>query len=180
MHPRHNAACHNFLDLYDAVRYNGIGHVFHREIMARTIKRYGNRKLYDVEASAYVSLEEIAALIRAGETVEVMDNVTGEDITAQTLTQIVLEEGKRGRSILPTELLHDVLRRGGRAIDTGVEQLKHGVDELVQGSLGRLTRALHGPQADELKQLREQLAELEATLGRILNEQGSRNGQERQ
>jgi polyhydroxyalkanoate synthesis repressor PhaR len=144
--------------------------------MARTIKRYGNRKLYDVEASAYVSLEEIAVLIREGETVEVMDNVTGEDITAQTLTQIVLEEGKRGRSILPTELLHDVLRRGGQAIDARVEQLKHGVDELVHGSLGRITRALQGPQAEELKQLREQLAELETTLGRILNERDGTNG----
>jgi polyhydroxyalkanoate synthesis repressor PhaR len=139
--------------------------------MARLIKRYGNRKLYDVEASGYVSLEDIATLIREGETVEVVDNVTGEDITAQTLTQIVLEEGKRGRSILPTELLHDVLRRGGKVIDESVGQLRHGVDELVQSSLGRITRALQGPHADELRQVREQLSELEATLGRILDQQ---------
>ncbi len=69
--------------------------------MARVIKRYGNRKLYDVQASEYVSLDQVAALIRSGATVEVVDNVTGEDITAQTLTQIVLDKGKRGRSILP-------------------------------------------------------------------------------
>lgn len=146
--------------------------------MARVIKRYGNRKLYDVSASAYVSLEDIAALIRDGETVEVTDNVTGEDITAQTLTQIVLEEGKRGRGVLPTELLHDLLRRGGRAIDARVGQIRHGVDELVQGSLGRLTRVLQGPQTQELQQLRGQLAELESTLARILDAQESRDPQD--
>jgi polyhydroxyalkanoate synthesis repressor PhaR len=139
--------------------------------MARVIKRYGNRKLYDVEASAYVSLDDIAALIRRGETVEVMDNVTSEDITAQTLTQIVLEEGKKGRSVLPTELLHDVLRRGGKVIDSGVGQIRHGVDELVQSSIGRLSRVLQGPQTQELKQLREQLSHLESTLGKILDAQ---------
>lgn len=141
--------------------------------MARVIKRYGNRKLYDVQASEYVSLEQIAGLIRGGATVEVVDNVTGEDITAQTLTQVVLEEGKRGgRSVLPTELLHDLLRRGGKVIETRVDQVKHGVDELVQGSLGRISRVLQGPQTQELRQLRAQLSQLEATLNRVLEEQG--------
>jgi polyhydroxyalkanoate synthesis repressor PhaR len=142
--------------------------------MARVIKRYGNRKLYDVEASEYVSLDQVAALIRGGATVEVVDNVTGEDITAQTLTQIVLDEGKRGKSVLPTELLHDLLRRGGKVIEGGVGQIRHGVEELVEGSLGRITRVLQGPQTQELKQLREQLAQLEATLNRVLEEQDER------
>jgi polyhydroxyalkanoate synthesis repressor PhaR len=139
--------------------------------MPRVIKRYGNRKLYDVAASEYVSLEQVAAIIRRGETVEVVDNVTGDDITAQTLTQVVLEEGRRGRHVLPTELLHDVLRRGGKVIESGVGQVKHGVEELVEGSLGRISRVLQGPQTQELKQLRAQLAQLEATLNRVLEEQ---------
>jgi polyhydroxyalkanoate synthesis repressor PhaR len=139
--------------------------------MARVIKRYGNRKLYDVAASEYVSLEQIAAIIRSGETVEVVDNVTGDDITAQTLTQVVLEEGKRGRGVLPSELLHDLLRRGGKVIESGVGQVKHGVEELVEGSIGRISRVLQGPQTRELKQLRAQLAQLEATLNRVLEEQ---------
>jgi polyhydroxyalkanoate synthesis repressor PhaR len=147
--------------------------------MSRVIKRYGNRKLYDVQGSAYVSLDDVAGMIRAGETVQVVDNVTGEDITAQTLTQIVLEEGKRGRGVLPTELLHELLRRGGKVIDSRVAQVKHGVDELVQGSLGRLTRVLQGPQTSELKQLREQLANLESTLARILDEQEKERGTEK-
>jgi len=139
--------------------------------MARVIKRYGNRKLYDVEASEYVSLDQIAAIIRRGETVEVVDNVTGDDITAQTLTQVVLEEGRRGRHLLPTELLHDLLRRGGKVIGGGVGQVKQGVEELVEGSLGRITRVLQGPQTQELKELRAQLAALETTLNRVLEEQ---------
>ena len=139
--------------------------------MARVIKRYGNRKLYDVQASEYVSLEQVAAIIRGGETVEVVDNVTGEDITAQTLTQVVLEEGKRGRGLLGPDLLHDLLRKSGKAIESGVGQVKHGVEGLVEGSLGRITRVLQGPQTQELKQLREQLAQLEATLNRVLEEQ---------
>lgn len=139
--------------------------------MARVIKRYGNRKLYDVAASEYVSLEQVAAIIRRGETVEVVDNVTGDDITAQTLTQVVLEEGRRGRGVLPSELLHDLLRRGGKVIESGVGQVRHGVEELVEGSLGRISRVLQGPQTRELRQLRAQLAQLEATLNRVLEEQ---------
>jgi polyhydroxyalkanoate synthesis repressor PhaR len=139
--------------------------------MARVIKRYGNRKLYDVAASEYVSLDQIAAIIRRGETVEVVDNVTGDDITAQTLTQVVLEEGRRGRHLLPTELLHDLLRRGGKVIGGGVGQVKQGVEELVEGSLGRISRVLQGPQTQELKELRAQLSALEATLNRVLEEQ---------
>jgi polyhydroxyalkanoate synthesis repressor PhaR len=140
--------------------------------MNRLIKRYPNRKLYDVEASAYVSLTDIARLIREGDTVQIVDNATGEDITAQTLTQVVLDEGKRGASILPTDTLHDLLRRSGQVIDNRFEQIRHGVDELVQGSLGRLTRVLHGSRSDELQELREQLAQLDSTLSRILQERG--------
>jgi polyhydroxyalkanoate synthesis repressor PhaR len=140
--------------------------------MNRLIKRYPNRKLYDVEASAYVSLTDIARRIREGDTVQIVDNATGEDITAQTLTQVVLDEGKRGASILPTDTLHDLLRRSGQVIDNRFEQIRHGVDELVQGSLGRLTRVLHGSRSDELQELREQLAQLDSTLSRILQERG--------
>jgi polyhydroxyalkanoate synthesis repressor PhaR len=136
--------------------------------MPRQIKRYGNRKLYDVQASGYVSLEDLATIVRAGETVEVVDNATGEDITAQTLTQVILEAGKRGPSLLPTELLHDALRRGERALDTGLDQLRHGVDDLLQGSLGRLARVLPVGRADELQQLRTQVARLERTLTQLV------------
>ncbi|HYD54729.1 MAG TPA: polyhydroxyalkanoate synthesis regulator DNA-binding domain-containing protein [Gemmatimonadaceae bacterium] len=135
----------------------------------RVIRRYGNRKLYDVRASAYVSMTDIARLIREGHTVQVIDNVSGEDITAQTLTQVVLEQGRQGREVVHTDLLHQLLRRGGQALDAGVEQFRHGVDELVQGSIGRITRVVQGPQERELRQLREQIASLESTLAELLD-----------
>jgi polyhydroxyalkanoate synthesis repressor PhaR len=139
--------------------------------MPRVIKRYGNRKLYDVDGRAYVSLEDIAALVRGGETVQVVDQTTGADITAQTLTQVILDEGKRGASLLPTDTLHGLLRRGSAVVDSGIGSLRQGVDGLVHGSLDRLARVLPVARHDELEQLRAQLASLEQTLGTLLREQ---------
>ena len=137
----------------------------------RVIKRYGNRKLYDVDASAYVSMDELAGLIRAGHTLQVIDNVSGEDITAQTLTQVVVEQGRRGGGLMPTDLLHDLLRRGGKALDAGVEQLRHGVEGVAQRALAPLTRVVQAPQEKELRRLREQISSLESTLGELLERQ---------
>lgn len=141
--------------------------------MARVIKRYGNRKLYDVQARAYVSLDDVARLVQDGETVQVVDNETGDDITAQTLTQVILEQGKRGTSLLPTDLLHSLLRRGEQVLDTGIAgigQLRQGVDGIVHGSLERVSRVLPTPRRDELEQLRTQMAHLEQTLATLLHE----------
>lgn len=138
--------------------------------MARLIKRYENRKLYDTEASAYVSLADIAALVRRGETVEVVDNVSGKDLTAQILTQIILEEGKRGESAIPTDVLHDLVRRSNEMIDSGIEQIKHSVDDLVHSSLQRVNRLFQHAKPNELTQLRDQLGHLERLLTKVLSD----------
>ena len=140
--------------------------------MARLIKRYENRKLYDTEASAYVSLADIAALVRRGETVEVIDKATGKHLTAQILTQIILEEGKRGQSAISTEVLHDLVRRSNEMIGSGIEQIKSSVDTLVQSSLGRVNKLFQGARPNELAQLRDQLNHLEHLLTQVLAEQG--------
>jgi len=57
----------------------------------QTIKKYANRKLYHTNRKQYITLEGIATLIQAGDQVQVLDNETGEDITAQILTQVVLQ-----------------------------------------------------------------------------------------
>ena len=146
----------------------------------RLIRRYANRKLYDVRTSTYVALEDLAALVRAGETVRVVDQATGEDITAQTLTQVILDEGRRGPSLLPTDLLHAALRRGNAALDAGRErvgdavgQLRHGVDDLLHQSIGRLSRVLPVARADELDALRRQLADVERTLAGLVADRGT-------
>lgn len=78
----------------------------------RTIKRYSNRKLYDTQEKKYITLDTIAELIRAGEDVEVIENDTGEDLTAVTLSQIIFEQQKRSSST-PLDLFTNVIRFGG-------------------------------------------------------------------
>jgi len=96
--------------------------------MIRIIKRYESRKLYDTEESRYVSLEDIAKWVRDGQEVKVIDNATSADVSAQILTQIILDDGKRGTSFLPTELLHELVRAGEKAVSTGVERVQGKVD----------------------------------------------------
>ncbi|MBZ0253943.1 MAG: transcriptional regulator [Candidatus Methylomirabilis sp.] len=90
----------------------------------RVIKRYGNRKLYDTLQSRYVTLDEIAGMIRGGEDVKVLDNKTKEDLTSVTLTQIILEEEKHKRPILPLRVLKDLIQQGSDSIAEAVETSK--------------------------------------------------------
>lgn len=136
--------------------------------MVRLIKRYGSRKLYDTEESRYVSLEELGVWIRDGQQIRVVDNKTDDDVTAQTLSQIILDEGRRGTSVLPSELLHDLIRRGGDLVSTGIGSLQLGVDRLFKAGLDRV-----GPIKEvrhETEVLRERLEELEAMLARLERE----------
>ena len=130
--------------------------------MIRLIKRYESRKLYDTEESRYVSLEDIALWVRNGQEVRVVDNGTSDDVTAQTLTQIILEEGKKGTSLLPSELLHELVRFGERAVTSSVEQIQHGVDRMLKASMDRLGPVRRA--REEMSQLRQRLEELETSL----------------
>lgn len=78
-----------------------------------TIKRYANRKLYDTEAKRYVTLDDLAAFVRQGEEVQVVDHATGEDLTSQTLFQIIFEEEKKIGGLLPHVFLTRFIRAGG-------------------------------------------------------------------
>ena len=84
--------------------------------MARVVKRYANRKLYDTTTSRYVALDDISGLIRSGEEVEVTDNETGADLTAVTLAQIILEEERRHKDLRSLAVLRELVRSGGDAI----------------------------------------------------------------
>jgi polyhydroxyalkanoate synthesis repressor PhaR len=77
----------------------------------RTIKRYSNRKLYDTTDSRYVTLQQIAGLIRNGDEIRVIDKTTQQDLTAATMAQIIFEEEKRGPR-LPVEGLRKIIRSG--------------------------------------------------------------------
>src|SRR5205809_7328809 len=83
-----------------------------RSAMAYVIKRYSNRKLYDTQESRYVTLEEIEEMIRAGKEISVVDAASGEDLTAVTLTQPILENERNHRGALPTGFLHQLTKHG--------------------------------------------------------------------
>lgn len=79
---------------------------------AKIIKRYQNRKLYDTDASCYVTLDEIAEMIQQGEDVMVVDNRNQKDITAATLTQIIFEKQKKADSPVPIATLRHIIQQG--------------------------------------------------------------------
>ena len=128
--------------------------------MIRLIKRYGSRKLYDTEESRYVSLDELAGWIRAGQQIRVIDNKSSDDVTSQTLTQIISEEGRKGTALLPNELLHELIRIGEQ-----VEQLQTKMDRLVQASIDRIGPVRRA--REEMARLRERLEDLETSLASI-------------
>jgi polyhydroxyalkanoate synthesis repressor PhaR len=127
----------------------------------RLIKRYSNRKLYDTETKSYISLNDIAEFIREELAVEILDNETGKDLTNQVLTQIIFEEGKKGNSTIPSDVLHEMIRWGGRVIDQGVEQVVNGVDRLVHDSLRKW---ISPAKSAEIEQLQQKVSYLESLI----------------
>jgi polyhydroxyalkanoate synthesis repressor PhaR len=81
----------------------------------KVIKRYTNRKLYDTVESRYVTLDEIAQMIKGGAEVKIIDNRSKEDLTSVTLAQIIFEEEKK-RSQMPLGVLREIIRHGGEAV----------------------------------------------------------------
>lgn len=74
------------------------------------IKRYGNRRLYNTETSSHVTLNQLVELIRQGRDCVVIDSKTKEDITKTILVQIILEEERSGKNLLPVEFLYQLIR----------------------------------------------------------------------
>jgi polyhydroxyalkanoate synthesis repressor PhaR len=89
---------------------------------ARIIKRYANRKLYHTQHSRYVTLDEIAEMIRAGDDVKIVDNKSKEDLTSVTLAQIIFEEEKKQKSFLPLQAMRNIIQHGGEQFSQLVTQ----------------------------------------------------------
>jgi polyhydroxyalkanoate synthesis repressor PhaR len=99
----------------------------------RVIKRYANRKLYDTQRSRYVTLDQIAEMIRGGEDVKIIDNTSKEDLTTITLAQIIFEEEKKQKSFLPLNAMRNIIQSGGERIEELVSQAQ----KRVSGVFGR-------------------------------------------
>jgi polyhydroxyalkanoate synthesis repressor PhaR len=153
------------------------------------IKKYGNRRLYDATNSRYVNLDDIAAFIRAGQDVKVVDAKSGRDLTRVTLTQIITEDAKEKPTGLPLELLRQLIVASDEVRQEFIMwYLKSAFDtyqkvqEAVQNRLGEVQSAILSPvdmmkrflhtaspppqtaPASELEALRKRVAELEARL----------------
>lgn len=111
------------------------------------IKKYGNRRLYDTGESTYVTLDELAAKIRGGADVRVLDAQTSEDLTQATLTQIVLETGNAAK-FLPVQLLTQMIRLSDDALAEFFSRYVTGALELyLQAKRGVQSLAAYNPLA---------------------------------
>jgi polyhydroxyalkanoate synthesis repressor PhaR len=89
----------------------------------KIIKRYQNRKLYDTQQSCYVTLDDIAKMIRTNEDVMVIDNKTKNDITAATLTQIIFEAEKKASTYAPLFTLREIIQNANGSISSYLAKL---------------------------------------------------------
>src|SRR5271165_1868282 len=158
------------------------------------IKKYPNRRLYDTAASRYINLEDIAGFIREGKDLQVVDAQTGEDLTRLTLTQIIVDDAKQQPTGLPLELLRQLIissDRMGRefimwylksaydAYQTVQSKLHTGLSDVQAAAISPLNMvkslihsqmppapasAASSPENEELRRLRQRLANLEARV----------------
>jgi polyhydroxyalkanoate synthesis repressor PhaR len=143
---------------------------------AVVIRKYPNRRLYHTSAGKYVNPDDIAAMVRGGADVQVVDAKTGEDLTRVVLTQIIVEDARDQPTGLPLELLRQLIMATDRAGQEFILwYLKsafdayHKVRDTVQNGLTSpfsMVRNLLTPGDGELEQLRRRVAELEAQAAR--------------
>jgi polyhydroxyalkanoate synthesis repressor PhaR len=123
---------------------------------ATVIRKYPNRRLYDTSAGRYVNLDDVAALIRQGVEIQVVDAKTGEDVTRVILTQIIVEDAKVQPAALPLELLKGLILATDRAVRSAALS--------PLGMVKNLLAPTAAPEEDELAGLNRRVRELEARL----------------
>ena len=135
----------------------------------KMIKRYQNRKLYDMVDSCYVTLEDIRDMLKAGEDIRVIDNASKEDLTSVTFAQIIFEEEKKTKGVLPLNTFKEIIATSGEAlrniVQTGIQEISH-VKSFVNQ---QIKPAVEGVQnlsnvAHEIKMLKMKIELLEKRL----------------
>jgi len=124
------------------------------------IKKYANRRLYNTGTSTYVTLEDLADMVKAGEDFVVYDAKTGEDITRSVLTQIIFEQENKGQNLLPITFLRQLIRFYGDSIQNLIPTyLDFSIDSLVrdQEKLRNQMTSAFGPGAFSPSTLSEQV-----------------------
>ncbi len=111
------------------------------------IKRYASRRLYNTETSDYVTLDDIAEFIRAGRDVQIIDLKSGDDLTRQYLLQIIAEHEGRGESVLPIEVLTDLVRGYTSDVQSVVPEFLAVSFEMLRDGPKKAMENLSGPMA---------------------------------
>ena len=110
-----------------------------------TIKKYANRRLYDTESSAYITLDRLAQMVREGREFEVVDAKTGEDITRQVLTQIIVdEEARGGETMLPINFLKQLIGLYGNSMQNFVPSYLEAAMDAFQRNQSAVKDAFSG------------------------------------
>lgn len=113
------------------------------------IKKYANRRLYNTAKSSYVTLDDLAKMVRSGEDFVVFDAKTGEDITRSVLTQIIVDEEAGEQNMLPTNFLRELIRLYGDPLQGMVPSYLEAAMEAFSRNQEQLRRAFGGTQALE-------------------------------
>ena len=109
-----------------------------------TIKKYANRRLYDTESSTYITLDRLAAMVREGREFQVVDAKSGEDITRQVLTQIIVDEEARGSTMLPLNFLKQLIGMYGGSMQAAVPQYLEAAMDAFQRNQNAMRDAFGG------------------------------------
>ena len=109
-----------------------------------TIKKYANRRLYDTESSTYITLDRLAEMTREGRESQVVDAKTGEDITRQVLTQIIVDEESRGSTMLPVNFLKQLIGLYGNSMQGMVPQYLEAAMDAFQRNQSAVQNAFGG------------------------------------
>ncbi len=130
----------------------------------RVIKRYANRKLYDMTASCYITHDEIADLVKTGEEVKIVDNRTKEDLTTRTLTQILFDKEKKEPRTLPLSTLRTIFQSGGYFIQKHIAQPVSNLRDEAEETVRKVFRGRGHEESEEAAPELEELPE-EDNLG---------------
>jgi polyhydroxyalkanoate synthesis repressor PhaR len=149
-----------------------------------TIKKYANRRLYNTGTSTYVTLEDLAVMVKAGEDFVVYDAKTGEDITRSVLAQIIFEqENKEGQNLLPINFLRQLIRFYGDSMQMMVPRyLEVSLDSLTREQekfRGQLAQTFGGSFGAVEEQVRRNMEMFERTFAMFapFARQGDKAGQ---
>lgn len=109
-----------------------------------TIKKYANRRLYDTSRSTYITLDDLATMVREGREFRVLDARSDEDITHNVLTQIIMEAEQKGQTMLPVGFLRDLISLYGDSMQAMVPGYLNGAMESFRRNQQQFRSALEG------------------------------------